>query len=489
VSSGALLRLDAHTLAPTAEPLALTREPVDGLAVGGGYLWVTVPDKGEALRIDTSRHSIARIRLGGAPAGIAFAGGTVWVADPRHGQVDRLNPGSLALRKPLRLGGAPASVAAGSGYVFVGDVAHGTITRIDARSGRTVGLSIRVAPPAKGTPELQITPSNGSVWVSSFASKTLTRVSAAPATTSLAPPATAVEPQATNVLPLPAAGTVVATLRVPPEGGPLTVGEGAVWAMSNITSTLLRIDPSRNAVVARIKLAEGVDAAVGDGAVWIAHQQNNTVSRIDPKTNTVSATIDVPGRPSGVAVSPGAVWIANTVGPRVTRIDPVSNRIVATIPLGGTGICCADHMSLAADGGAVWAADAIGKRLVRIDQHTNKVTAVLKVDFVPCGQVEVADQTVWSAGADCTDVVERIDARTKQRTANLTEPHAVGVIRAFGSVWVAALGTGNMERIDPRTARVIARLHVGGFPVRLASGFGSIWLNDDKGRLLRIDPR
>ena len=36
------------------------------------------------------------------------------------------------------------------------------------------------------------------------------------------------------------------------EAGPATVGEGAVWAMSDPESTLLRIDPARNAVVARI---------------------------------------------------------------------------------------------------------------------------------------------------------------------------------------------------------------------------------------------
>src|SRR5207249_11910101 len=56
---------------------------------------------------------------------------------------------------------------------------------------------------------------------------------------------------------LPPGGQVVGRIRVgranPPQrgGGALAVGEGAVWAMSDAKATLMRIDPARNAVVAR----------------------------------------------------------------------------------------------------------------------------------------------------------------------------------------------------------------------------------------------
>jgi virginiamycin B lyase len=491
LSPAALLRLDAHTLAPTARPLALTRERATGLAAGKGYLWVTVPDAGELVRIDESTRSIARFRIGGSPKGIAVAGRTVWIADSSRGRLDRLDPHTVQpIGSPVQLGGSPSSVAPARGYVFVGDAARGTIRRIEVQSGAPVGLPIRVAPPSSTDRALPITPAGSSVWVSSFASSTLTRVSASAKSPSAAPLVPLADAKSTpNVLPLPAAGRVVARLRVPAEGGPLAVGEGAIWAMSDTTSTLLRIDPTRNAVVARIKIPEGEDAAAGDGAVWITHPQRDAVSRIDPRTNTVGATIHVPGRPSGVAVSPGAVWVADAAGPSVTRIDPSSDRIVATIPIGPGRLCCTDHMSLTAKGKAVWVALPAGKRIVRIDQQTNRVTAVVRLDFLPCGFVAIAGGAVWSAGADCSDLVARIDARAMRQTAALTEPHAVGIAPGYGSVWVAALQTGNVERIDPRTARVVARLHVGGFPVRLAVGFGSVWVNDDKGRLLRIQPR
>jgi hypothetical protein len=64
----------------------------------------------------------------------------------------------------------------------------------------------------------------------------------------------------------------------------------------------------------------------------------------------------------------------------------------------------------------------------------------------------------------------------------------VGLEVAFGSVWVAS-GGGNVDQIDPQSGRLVARLHVGGMPVRLGVGFRSIWVNDDFGRVLRIKPQ
>jgi hypothetical protein len=46
-----------------------------------------------------------------------------------------------------------------------------------------------------------------------------------------------------------------------------------------------------------------------------------------------------------------------------------------------------------------------------------------------------------------------------------------------------------VDQIDPRTGRLVARLPVGGIPVRLGVGFGSVWVNDDAGRVLRIEQR
>ena len=496
VTPAALLRLDPLTLAPKAPPLPLSRGRALGLAVGGGYVWATASDAGEVLRIDPVTHKITPVRVGGFPVGITVVAGSVWFVDRDRAELGRLNPRTLQpVGKPIRVGGAPAWLARATHYLFVGDSVRGTVSRIDVRSGKAAGRPIRVAPPAEAAPGLAVAPAGGSVWVSSFASSTLARVSASSTTSApRAVIASSGQTAAANTRALPRGGKVVARIRLgrgapaPLGGGALTVGEGAVWAMSDAESTLMRIDPARNAVVARIKVSPPEATAAGDGAVWLTYPSDDTVSRIDPATNKVTASIHVGPRPAGIAVSPGAVWVADAYGPSVSRIDPATNRVVATIRVGPKRACCAEHMSLTATGGTLWVAVPNANEIVRIDPTTNDLVATLKLPYSPCAFL-VADQSgVWSAGGGCADTVGRIDARTKTLTATVAEPHAVGLALAFGSVWAAVIDSADLDRIDPHTGRLIARLHVGGTPVRLGVGFGSIWVNDDNGRVLRVRP-
>jgi|1186.fasta_scaffold06740_1 YVTN family beta-propeller protein len=295
---------------------------------------------------------------------------------------------------------------------------------------------------------------------------------------------------------LPPGGKIVARIRigrVPSQsaraGGALAVGEGAVWAVSASHSALMRIDPARNAVVARIPVPLPDSLAAGEGAVWLTDPFQNTVSRLDPATNTVTATIRVGPRPEGIAVSPGAVWVVNADGPTLARIDPATNRVVATIRLGRKRTCCAEHTSVIASPRAVWVALTNGNRIVHVDPATNRVVASAHTGYQPCGSLAADETAVWSAGACGGDVVARIDSDTHEVTATLAELHPVGLAVAFGSVWVAVAGSGNIDQVDPHTARVVARLHIVGLPIRLGADFGSVWVNDDLGRVLRIDPQ
>jgi YVTN family beta-propeller protein len=296
---------------------------------------------------------------------------------------------------------------------------------------------------------------------------------------------------------LPVGGKVVARIRIGRSNvasgqlgaGPLAVGEGAVWAMNVAKTTLMRIDPARNAVVARIKVRAPEAAAAGDGAVWLSNPSWNTVTRVDPATNTVTATIPVGPLPAGVAVSPGAVWVVNAGGPSVSRIDPATNRVVATIRVGPKGDCCAEHTSVTASPRAVWVALPNGKSIVHVDPATNSVVQTTRIGYPPGGFLAADETGVWSACGCDGNVVTRLDARTNRLTTNLAEAFPVGIEVAFGSVWVANEGSGNIDQIDPHSGRLVARLHVAGLPVRLATGFGSVWVNDDYGRVLRIEPQ
>jgi YVTN family beta-propeller protein len=259
--------------------------------------------------------------------------------------------------------------------------------------------------------------------------------------------------------------------------------------MSDAEETLMRIDPSRNAVVARIKVPpEPEAAAAGDGAVWLTYPSSDAVSRIDPATNKVTATIPVGAEPAGIATLPGAVWVADLSGPSVSRIDPATNRVVATIRLGPLRTCCAEHMSLTVAGGKLWVAVPNGDEIVGIDPTTNHIVTRLKPPYSPCGFIAADRNDVWSAGGVCADIVGQIDIRRDKLTAKVDEPHAVGLVLAFGSVWAAVIDSADLDRIDQNTGRLIGRLHLGGDPVRASVGFDSIWVNDDNGRVLRVRP-
>jgi hypothetical protein len=122
------------------------------------------------------------VHVGGFPIGIVVAGGGVWFADRETGKVVRLDPRSLRrVGEPIRVGTKPSWLGAAAGSLFVTDQDDGTVTRIDVRSRKKVGLPIRIARPARDSPAPSLAPAGQSVWVSNFASNTLTRVNSAAA--------------------------------------------------------------------------------------------------------------------------------------------------------------------------------------------------------------------------------------------------------------------------------------------------------------------
>ncbi len=65
----------------------------------------------------------------------------------------------------------------------------------------------------------------------------------------------------------------------------------------------------------------------------------------------------------------------------------------------------------------------------------------------------------------------------------------IGLALASGDLWVADLDSKAINRVDPLTDRVVSRLDIGGFPIRVAAGMGSVWVRDDTGRVLRVGLR
>ena len=218
----------------------------------------------------------------------------------------------------------------------------------------------------------------------------------------------------------PATNTVLSVVRVDftPSQGAEAIGSGAgsLWVTATDTDAnfdpapgvVKRIDPATGATLATILVGTTpLDIDVSPGAVWVANFGSSSVMRIDPETNQVVATIAIPNA-FGVTVGLGAVWVSSTDG-RVTRIDPATNQIVTTIPTQATG------GFIATGNGAVWVtnpgySDQANGSLSRIDPATNQVVANTPLGSQPAGLV-ISGTNVW-IGMLGESTVVRVSATT-----------------------------------------------------------------------------
>ena len=100
----------------------------------------------------------------------------------------------------------------------------------------------------------------------------------------------------------------------------------------------MRIDPRRNAIVARILVQKfrlnGI--ALGGGLIWVSDVGSDQVWAIDVYRNEPVGTTRVGGQPLSVAYAAGSIWVANSGDGTVSRLDPATRHVVATIPVGGS---------------------------------------------------------------------------------------------------------------------------------------------------------
>jgi Glutamine cyclotransferase len=131
-SRGNLVRID-----PFTNEVAATINiggPIQGLAVGGGSVWVTVPDGGSSTlyRVDPRTERVAEtVRVSEAAGSLLFADGSVWVNHEwAGGSVDRIDPATGEVTGTFDL---PNVQAAGGGSLW--GVSGDAVLRIDPESG------------------------------------------------------------------------------------------------------------------------------------------------------------------------------------------------------------------------------------------------------------------------------------------------------------------------------------------------------------------
>ena len=108
----------------------------------------------------------------------------------------------------------------------------------------------------------------------------------------------------------------------------------SVWMLTDNKTTLSRIDPEQNAVVAEIRLPAGSQGLLfAEGSLWIVAPSKNKVLRLNPATNLVEQQITVSEQPDSLASSKEGIWVLCRKDGKIDRIDPKTNKAAKTIDL------------------------------------------------------------------------------------------------------------------------------------------------------------
>ena len=283
---------------------------------------------------------------------------------------------------PITLLKSDASIDTAPEWIGVADLlllpnaAKSTLDRLDPKANTITEPVPGVTKPCGGAVS-----AFGSVWVPSCADHSLVRL----------------DPKKWEATARIATGAA--------SGAPiLAADQDSVWMFSDNKTTLSRVDPDQNQVVAEIRLPAGCSVlAFGETALWVTCPAENRVLRINPQTNLVEKRIEVSPRPKALAIGEGSVWVLCEKDGKVDRIDPKTNKVAKSIELGVRDASGA----IAAGMGSIWVT-LEGFPLTRIDPQTEKVV-----------------QQFWGAGG--------------------------GAIQTgAGALWLSNTREGTLWRLDPK---------------------------------------
>jgi len=214
-----------------------------GIAVGGGFVWVTNGFAGQVVKIDPKQaNSVVPIPVGSGVQGVAYGFDRVWIASPNDGALLQLDPVSQEVTPiPLPDGAQPVDVATGAGSVWVADALGGRVFEVDSQS-----RAVKQAVPLLHGQPARVAFGAGAVWVTSTDADSLTRID-------------------------PATGRTATTPNV--GNGPLGVAAGpsGVWVANSLDQSVARMDPSTGNITDRIHVGFSPDAvAVTPDGVWVS---------------------------------------------------------------------------------------------------------------------------------------------------------------------------------------------------------------------------
>jgi hypothetical protein len=300
-------------------------------------------------------------------------------------------------------------------------------------------------------------------------------------------------------LPAPDRSAEPRVVEVVPIGGNPTDGAyaaGSLWVTDYERQQILRIDPARRRVIARVALEDGPDEIrAGGGRVWVSGpfaessvEGKSRIWSLDPATGALIARFET-GYSVGIAPLGDGLWSARRAnGPQAIDQLSADGRLIRSIPMvAPNGIAAAgrwvwavasdgtvsriearsgrvDHRwprlapanasnashAIVPDGDGAWVLDASGDRIVRLDGDA--VTRVIDVEAADDTPALVrARDGLWVVSRDDAraSLLTRLDPRSGEQTAtvDLGTHYARALVPTPGGLWAVA-GDGTVVLVD-----------------------------------------
>jgi YVTN family beta-propeller protein len=262
-----------------------------------------------------------------------------------------------------------------------------------------------------------------------------------------------------------------------------------------VPGSLVKIDLESGKVVDVVPVGRDPTATEIVGRyVFASSEDDGTLTRVDTRTGAVvnSGKYDATG---GLAAE-GAkrVWVASSrqvtaVDAGLPLLDPADPPSSPRVPLPRD---TTSGTSLTVGGGALWIAahTAGGEVVERWRLHPLGRQRTYRLGLSDYGNdVRFGYGAAWIALGAPANAVLRIDARSGRARRIPVGGFPLGLAVGFGSVWVAQKEDGTVRRIDPNTGRTRQVIAVGHQPNSVAVGQRTILVtNECDGTVSRIDP-
>jgi len=107
-----------------------------------------------------------------------------------------------------------------------------------------------------------------------------------------------------------------------------SVGEGALWVVDRLRSTVTPVDLETGRTGTPIIIAGDIDAIdAGAGGVWLLDSGAGTVTRIDPQDHNVGGSIGIGEGATSITAAFGSTWITVPSARDLVRIDPLTRDV------------------------------------------------------------------------------------------------------------------------------------------------------------------